>query len=382
MTSPRKPQNQGFQGQPSLVSQLNRGLRGAVSRRSVLLFAAGLGMSVSIAACGGGTTTGTAPGEGEQATRPDTIDLTLVSFAVTEAAYSNIIPLFVEQWREETGQTVRFDQSYGGSGSQTRAVIDGLEADIVALALPADTLQIQEAGLIEPGWEQETPNGDGIVTSSVGVIVTREGNPKNIQDWDDLTRDDVTFVTANPKTSGGARWNFLALWGHISETGGTEEQAKAFVTDAYANVPVLPRDAREATDAFFTQNQGDALINYENEVLLAELQGNELPYVIPDNNIFIANPIAVVDSYVDQRGTREAAEAFVAFLFTPEAQREFAKVGFRPVLPEVQQEFADKFPEVPNLFTAEDFGGWAEINQNFFADGAIFDDIQTEIARR
>jgi len=275
-----------------------------------------------------------------------------------------------------------FDQSYGGSGSQTRAVIDGLEADIVALAIPADTYQIQDAGLIEPGWEAETPNGDGIVHSSVGVIVTREGNPKNIQDWDDLTRDDVTFVTANPKTSGGARWNYLALWGHISETGGTEEEAKAFVTDAYANVPILPRDAREATDVFFTQNQGDALINYENEVLLAAQQGNELPYVIPQNNIYIANPIAVVDTYVDQRGTREAAEAFVAFLFTPEAQREFAKVGFRPVIPEVQQEFADAFPEVENLFTAEDFGGWSQINADFFADGAIFDQIQAEVARR
>lgn len=383
MTTPRKPQGQTTQGQPSILSQLRLGLgSGSVSRRSALLFVAGLGLSGAIAACGGDTTTGTAPDGGDQAARPDTIDVTLVSYAVTEAAYANIIPLFVEYWQEETGQTVRFDQSYAGSGSQTRAVIDGLEADIVALAIPADTIQIQEAGLIEPGWEQETPNGDGIVHSSVGVIVTREGNPKNIQDWEDLTRDDVTFVTANPKTSGGARWNFLALWGNISETGGSEEEAKAFTTDAFANVPVLPRDAREATDAFFTQNQGDALINYENEVKLAALQGQDLPYVIPENNIFIANPIAVVDTYVDQRGTREVAEAFVAFLFTPEAQREFAKVGFRPVIPEVQEEFADTFPEVSNLFTAEDFGGWAQINEDFFADGAIFDQIQANIARR
>jgi sulfate/thiosulfate transport system substrate-binding protein len=383
MTSPRKPEHPQAHGPLSILSQLNRGLGGgSMSRRSALWFVAGLGLSGAIAACGGGTTTGNAPAGGEPAARPDTIDLTLVSFAVTEAAYSNIIPLFVEQWKAETGQTVRFDQSYGGSGSQTRAVIDGLEADVVALAIPADTIQIQEAGLIEPGWEQETPNGDGIVTSSVGVIVTREGNPKNIQDWSDLTRDDVTFVTANPKTSGGARWNYLALWGDVSETGGTEEEAKAFVTDAFANVPVLPKDAREATDVFFTQNQGDALINYENEVLLAAQQGNELPYVIPSNNIFIANPIAVVDSYVDQRGTREVAEAFVAFLFTPAAQREFAKVGFRPVLPEVQQEFADVFPEVPNLFTAEDFGGWGQIREEHFSDGGIFDQIQTAIARR
>lgn len=355
--------------------------RTMIFRRTAVLAGVAVGMVATIAACGG-TTTQTPSGDGHQAAAPDTIDLTLVSYAVTEAAYSSIIPLFVEQWKEETGQTVRFDQSYGGSGSQTRAVIDGLEADIVALAIPADTVQIQEAGLIDPGWEQETPNGDGIVHSSVGVIVTRDGNPKNIQDWADLTRPDVTFVTANPKTSGGARWNFLALWGTISETGGTEEQAKAFVTDAFANVPVLPKDAREATDVFFTQNQGDALINYENEVLLAAQQGNVLPYVIPDNNIFIANPIAVVDGYVDTRGTREVAEAFVAFLFTPEAQREFAKVGFRPVNPEVAQEFADIFPDVPNLFTAEDFGGWGQIREDFFADGAIFDQIQTDIARR
>jgi sulfate/thiosulfate-binding protein len=381
MTSPRKPQ--GSQSQSSFMFQLNRGLRGGpMSRRSVLLFAAGLGLSKAIAACGVGNGNQTTPGDDGQGARPDTIDLTLVSYAVTEAAYSNIIPLFVEKWRAETGQTVRFDQSYGGSGSQTRAVIDGLEADVVALAIPADTIQIQEAGLIEPGWETKTPNGDGIVHSSVGVIVTREGNPKNIQDWADLARPDVTFITANPKTSGGARWNFLALWGSISETGGTDEQAKAFVTDAFANVPILPRDAREATDVFFTQNQGDALINYENEVLLAAQQGNELPYVIPPNNILIANPIAVVDTYVDQRGTREVAEAFVQFLFTPEAQREFAKVGFRPVDPEVAQEFADVFPEVPNLFTAEDFGGWGQIREDFFVDGAIFDEIQTEIARR
>ncbi len=382
MTSPRKPQGQGGQSQPSILSQLRRGLGSkAVSRRSALLFVAGLSLSGAIAGCGGGGNQATT-GEGNQAAAPETIDITLVSYAVTEAAYSKIIPLFVEKWKEETGQTVRFDQSYGGSGSQTRAVIDGLEADVVALALAADTLQIQDAGLIEPGWERETPTGDGIVHKSVGVIVTRDGNPKNIQDWADLARDDVTFVTANPKTSGGARWNYLALWGSISETGGTDEAAQEFVTQAFANVPVLPKDAREATDVFFTQNQGDALINYENEVILAAQQGNTLPYVIPQDNISIDNPVAVVDSYVDQRGTREVAEAFVAFLFTPEAQREFAKVGFRPVEESVAEEFADDFPEVSNLFTVDAFGGWGEIRSQHFADGGIFDQIQTAIARR
>jgi sulfate/thiosulfate transport system substrate-binding protein len=343
----------------------------------ISLFLVGLSLSGAIAACS--PSASNTPGN---TSTSQTKELTLVSYAVTRAAYENIIPLFAKQWQEKTGQTVRFNQSYGGSGSQTRAVIDGLEADIVALALSADTLQIQDAGLIQPGWEKKTPNGDGIIHRSVGVIVTREGNPKNIQDWDDLARDDVSVITANPKTSGGARWNFMALWGKVTKTGGTEAQAKDFVARVYRNVPVLPRDAREATDAFFAQRQGDALINYENEVILAQQQGQNLPYVVPQINISIDNPIAVVDSYVDKRGTREVAEAFVQFLFTPAAQREFAKVGFRPVNPEVVAEFADKYPKISNLFTIEDFGGWNQVSPKFFADGGIFDDIQAKIARR
>ncbi|YAF97991.1 MAG: sulfate ABC transporter substrate-binding protein [Nodularia sp. CChRGM 3473] len=338
----------------------------------VSLFLVAVSLTVMTASC--------SPGNGGSASGRK--ELTLVSYAVTRAAYEKIIPLFTKQWEEKTGETVTFDQSYGGSGSQTRAVIDGLEADIVALALSADTLQIQDAGLIKPGWEKKTPNDDGIVHRSVGVIVTREGNPKNIQSWDDLARDDVSVVTANPKTSGGARWNYMALWGKVTRTGGTEEQAKDFVTKVYANVPVLPRDAREATDAFFAQKQGDALINYENEVILAKQQGQDLPYVVPNINISIDNPIAVVDSYVDKRGTREVAEAFVQFLFTPEAQREFAKVGFRPVVPEVVAEFADTYPKISNLFTIADFGGWNQVSPKFFADGGIFDEVQANIARR
>jgi len=309
-------------------------------------------------------------------------ELTFVSYAVTRSAYKKIIPLFVEQWREKTGQTVTFGQSYGGSGSQTRAVIDGLEADIVALALSADTLQIQNAGLIKPGWEKKTPNGDGIVHRSVGVIVTRQGNPKNIKTWNDLARDDVSVVTANPKTSGGARWNYMTLWGNVTQTGGTEKQAQDFVTKVYSNARVLPRDGREATDAFFVQKQGDALINYENEVILAQQQGQNLPYLVPDINISIDSPIAVVDSYVDQRGTREVAEAFVQFLFTPQAQREFAKAGFRPVIPEIAAEFADTYPQISTLFTIQNFGGWNQVTPQFFGDGGIFDNTQANITRR
>lgn len=308
------------------------------------------------------------------------VELTLVSFAVTQAAYEKIIPQFTEQWEKEHNQKVTINQSYGGSGSQTRAVLDGLEADVVALALALDTKKLEEGGLIEPGWEQEAPN-NSIVTTSAAVIVTREGNPKNIQGWDDLARDDVQVITANPKTSGGARWNFLGLWGSISQDGGDDVAALDFTTQVFGNVPVLPKDAREATDVFFKQGQGDALINYENEVLLAKLNGEELPYILPDVNISIDNPVAVVDANVDKHGTRDIAEAFVEFLFTPEAQREFASVGFRPVDPGVSEEFASQYPKINQLYTVADLGGWDAIQTKFFEDGAIFDQIQSKIAK-
>ncbi|MBE9178939.1 sulfate ABC transporter substrate-binding protein [Oculatella sp. LEGE 06141] len=343
-------------------------------KRWVALFILGLGLSAAATACTDNSTTSSATQAGNTS---DPIEMTLVSYAVTQAAYEQIIPKFVEQWKQDhNGQEVIFDQSYGGSGSQTRAVIDGLEADVVALALALDTQKIEEAGLIESGWEEEAPNGS-IVHSSVAALVTRDGNPKGIQGWEDLTKDDVSVITANPKTSGGARWNFMVLWGAITEKGGNETAAQDYVNKVYSNVPILPKDAREATDVFFKQGQGDVLINYENEVILARLNGQELPYVIPtDVNISIDNPITVVDTNVDKHGTREAAEAFVQFLFTPEAQEEFAKVGFRPSDEAVAQQYADQFPVIDDLFTVQDLGGWDTVQQKFFDDGAIFDKIQ------
>ncbi|MCF2970392.1 sulfate ABC transporter substrate-binding protein [Synechococcus sp. Nb3U1] len=307
------------------------------------------------------------------------VNLTLVSYAVTRAAYDNIIPKFAAQWEAETGQRVFIEASYAGSATQSRAVIDGLDADVVALAMALDIYRIQEANLIQPGWEDRAPNG-GILTRSVAVIVTREGNPKGIQDWDDLAEEGINVVTANPKTSGGARWNFLSLWGHktlVQEA--TDDEALEFTTQVYQNAGVLSRDAREATDVFFQKGQGDALITYEHEVLLANRRGKNLPYVLPSSSISIENPVAVVDEIVDRKGTREVAEAFVAFLFTPEAQREFAAVGFRPVNKEVAAEFADQYPTLDNLFTVEDLGGWDAVQQQFFDDGAIFDDIQAQL---
>jgi sulfate transport system substrate-binding protein len=308
--------------------------------------------------------------------KPKTAELTLVSYAVTKEAYSKIIPLFTQKWKKEHNQDVIFRESYGGSGSQARAVIDGLEADIVALALGLDVEKIQKAGLISPGWEKEVPN-NGIVTRSAVVLVTRPGNPKKIRDWNDLIKPGVTVITANPKTSGGARWNFLGLWGSVTQTGGNEAKARDYVSKVYKNVPVLPRDAREASDTFYKRNQGDVLLNYENEEILAKLKGeSNFPSILPQVNISIDNPVAVVDKVVDKRGTRQVADAFVKFLFTPEAQREFAKVGFRPVNDTVIQATQKQFPKINKLYTVSSFGGWDAVQKKFFDDKAIFDQIQ------
>ncbi len=351
-------------------------------RHWVALFLVGVSLSATLAACSAGSSNDATTASGEGGTSPGAkagnLELTLVSYAVTRAAYEKIIPQFTQKWQQEHNQTVTFNQSYGGSGTQARAVIDGLDADIVALALALDTKKIEQAKLIEAGWEKEAPNGS-IVHKSVAALVTREGNPKGIQGWADLSKDGIKVITANPKTSGGARWNFLGLWGSITQTGGDDTKALEFTSKVFKNVPVLPKDAREASDVFFKQRQGDVLINYENEAILAKLNGEELPYVVPtDVNISIDNPIAVVDKNVDKHGTREIAEAFVQFLYTPEAQREFAKVGFRPVDATVEQEFAQQYPTVKALFTAQDLGGWDEIQKKFFDDGAVFDRIQAE----
>lgn len=344
-------------------------------RRSMLAIAGTLAIGM-LSACGNSSQSSIDAAQADTGREP--IKLTLVSYAVTQSAYEQIIPKFIASWKEKTGQTVEIEQSYGGSGSQTRAVIDGLDADVVALALALDTQKIEEAGLIEPGWEAELPN-ESIVHRSVAALVFRD-NTQNVKGWADLARDDIAVITANPKTSGGARWNFLALWGAVTQAGQSEAEAQNFVDAVFRNAPILPKDARESTDVFFKQGQGNVLINYENEVLLAESKGEALPYIVPtDYNISIDNPVAVVDANVDQNGTREVAEAFVAFLFTPEAQREFAKVGFRPVDPTVAKEFADKYPAIENLFTVSDLGGWDKIQAQFFADGAAFDQMQARL---
>ncbi len=347
-------------------------------KKYIALFVVGVSLTAVVAACGTSTNTASTNTDGS---KPD-VELTLVSFAVTKEAYTGIIPKFVEKWKNEQNQNVTFKQSYGGSGTQARAVLDGLDADIVHLALESDTSRLEKGGLIDPGWQQEFPNG-GIVSKSVGAIIVRDGNPKNIKTWTDLGKDDITTVTADPKTSGGARWNILALWGAITKSGGDEAKATELISQVIKNAPVLPKDAREASDAFLKKQQGDALINYENEVILANLKGEKTEYVIPEVNISIDNPIAIVDKNVAKHNTKEVAEAFVNYLYTPEAQTEFAKVGFRPVDQTVasQKEFTDKFPAIKTLFTAKDLGGWDAINKQFFDEGAIFDEVVTSVRK-
>ncbi|MBE9215859.1 sulfate ABC transporter substrate-binding protein [Plectonema cf. radiosum LEGE 06105] len=357
----------------------HKGFRSNSLKSFLSLFLVGTVLSLAIAGCSGNGNSQIRTDANLVSANKKDVAITLVSFTVTRAAYDQIIPKFREKWKKEQNQNVSIRTSYGASGSQTRGVIDGLPADIVHLALALDTSRIEEAGLIQPGWEQEVPN-NGIVTSSVAALVTREGNPKDINNWADLAKDGVSFITADPKTSGVARWNLLALWNSAIKAGADETKATEFLAQAYSNVPILTRDAREATDAFFKQGQGDALINYENELILAGQKGEKISYSVPLVNISIDNPIAVVDKNVDRHGNREVTEAFLKYLFTPEAQEEFAKVGFRPVNESVAQnkEYKEKYPAVQNLAKVQDYGGWDEVQQKFFEDGAIFDQIQAK----
>lgn len=352
-------------------------LKGLIS-----LFLVGAALSVTVAACSGNnaasTGASTANGSGANAGQKPDVELTLVGYAVPKAAHDAIIPKFQAQWKQAHGQNVTFKQSYGGSGSQTRAIIDGLEADVVHLAIGADVDKLVKAGFVNENWTQRVPN-NGIVGETVAAIITREGNPKNIKTFADLARDDVKWVTADPKTSGGARWNYYALWDYAKKTGLDDSKALEFVTKAYQNVVVLAKDARESTDAFAKQGQGDALVNYENEVILAKQKGEKLDYVVPEINLSIDTPTTVIDKNVDKHGTREVAEAFVEYLFTPEAQREFAKVGFRP-LGDLgkEKEFAAQFPPVKQLGKIDEYGGWKEA-QKTFDDGGTFDQVRAKL---
>ncbi len=325
-------------------------------------------------ACGGGATATTTSDKNSAPAEAGEVKLTLGAYTTPREAYGEIIPLFQEYWKNKTGQTVTFEESYQGSGAQSRAVVEGFEADIVALSLEADITRIEKAGLITHDWKSE-PFGGMVSTSVVGFAV-RQGNPKNIQDWEDLAQGDLEILTPNPKTSGGAMWNILALYGaarHGTVTGYTadDDGAQKFLLDVLNNVTVMDKGARESITNF-EKGIGDVAITYENEVLVGQQAGINYQLVLPTSTIRIDNPIAVVDTYVDKHGTREVAEAFVDFLFTKEAQEIFAKHGLRSPDESVAAATAAQFPPIEDLFTIDEFGGWSEATPTFFGEQGIF----------
>lgn len=323
----------------------------------------------------------TAPANPAQA-RDDEITITLAGFAVPREAYGELIPIFTEQWEAQTGQKVKFDESYQASGAQSRAIAGGFEADIAALSLEAHITTLVDAGLITHDWKA---NYNGTVSTSVVVLAVRPGNPKDIEDWDDIIRDGIEVITPDPATSGGAQWNILAAYGaakrgFVEDYEAGDDSATEFLAEVIDNVLVFDKDGRESY-LTFENGVGDVAITYENEIFAARLAGSEVDVVYPRSTILIENPIALIDEYVNKHGNREAVEAFIDFLYTPEAQRIFANHGFRPVVPEVAAEEAivEQFPVVEDLFTIEEFGGWEAVSQDLFGENGRFTLLIAEV---
>jgi sulfate/thiosulfate transport system substrate-binding protein len=302
-----------------------------------------------------------------------------VSYDPTRELYKAVNEAFAREWKANTGETVKIEQSHGGSGKQARAVIDGLQADVVTLALQGDIDQIAKSGRIKADWQQRLGNNSSPYTSTI-VFLVRKGNPKSIKDWDDLTRDGVEVITPNPKTSGGARWNYLAAWAYADQKfGHDEEKNKDFIKRLYANVPVLDTGARGSTTTFAQRGIGDVLLAWENEAFLGldELGADKFDIVVPSLSIKAEPPVAVVDQVVDAKGTRKVAEAYLNFLYTPEAQKLIAHNYYRPSDPKAADpKDLARFPDV-KLVSIDDplFGGWAKAQPKHFADGGIFDQI-------
>jgi sulfate transport system substrate-binding protein len=300
-----------------------------------------------------------------------------VSYDPTRELYKEFNPAFLRNWKAKTGESVSFKQAHGGSGSQARAVIDGLEADIVTLALAGDIDAIANKGLIPTDWQKRLPQNSAPYTSTI-VFLVRKGNPKGIRNWSDLAKPGVSVITPNPKTSGGARWNYLAAWGYeLGRTDKNEAKAKQFVTAIYKNVPVLDSGARGSTTTFVERGIGDVFISWENEAFLAvnELGKDKFEIVVPSVSILAEPPVSLVDKVVDRRGTRPVAQAYLEYLYTSEGQEIAAKHYYRPRLTEVAKKYAAKFPTL-KLFTIDEvFGGWSKTQKAHFADGGVFDQI-------
>ena len=305
---------------------------------------------VVAAGCGGpadeGSSAGASEGGGAQ--------LSLVAYSTPKEAYEELIPAFQQT---PAGKGVSFDQSYGASGDQSRAVASGLPADIVALSLAPDVDKLVEPGLVDSNWAKD--DYDGFVTNSVVVFAVRKGNPKNIKTWDDITKDGVEVITPNPFTSGGAKWNLMAAFGSQTEQGKSEQEGLDFLHQVLANTPVQDKSAREALQTF-AGGKGDVLLAYENEAITAQKAGIELDYVVPEQTILIENPVAVVKESENQ----EQAKAFVDWLRTPDAQQIYADKGYRSILPDLVDE--KTYPKPKTLFEIDEFGGWSEVNDKFF----------------
>jgi sulfate/thiosulfate transport system substrate-binding protein len=304
------------------------------------------------------------------------LSLLNVSYDPTRELYAEFNKAFVSAYQRETGKKIDIKQSHGGSGSQARGVIDGLQADVVTLALAYDIDAISAKGLISKDWQARLPQNSSPYTSTI-VFLVRKGNPKAIKDWDDLAKSGVGVITPNPKTSGGARWNYLAAWGHALKKGQTPEQAKAFVASVYKNVPVLDTGARGSTVTFVERGVGDVLLAWENEAYLAlrEFGANKFEVVVPPLSILAEPPITIVDKVVDKKGTREIADAYLRFWYTKEGQEIAAKHAYRPRDVDVATKYEKSFAKV-NLFTIDDvFGGWTKAQKEHFAEGGIFDQI-------
>ena len=299
-----------------------------------------------------------------------------VSYDPTRELYESYNEIFKEHWKEKTGQDVDVIQSHGGSGKQALEVINGLQADVVTLALDYDIDAIENAGMIQSGWKEELPDDSAPYTSTI-VFLVRKGNPKNIQDWDDLIRDDVDVITPNPKTSGGARWNYLAAWAYAQKIyNNDEEKMEAFIKKLYQNVLVLDSGARSATTSFVENGQGDVLIAWENEAFLSVKDDPDEFEIINQSISVLAQPsVAVVHEVAENRGTEDIAKEYLNYLYSDDAQRIAAENYYRPVNEEILKEYSDVFDLTMELKTIDDFGGWQEVQEKHFADSGIFDQI-------
>jgi sulfate/thiosulfate-binding protein len=312
-----------------------------------------------------------------RAAAPAPVTLLNVSYDPTRELYTAINTAFAADWLAKTGQTVEIHQSHGGSGAQARSIVDGLEADVATLALGWDVDALDKQGhLIPDNWASRLPNNSAPYTSTI-IFLVRKGNPKNIHDWNDLIRPGVAVITPNPKTSGGARWNYLAAWAWaLKQPGGSDATAEAYVKKLYGNVAVLDAGSRGATITFVERKIGDVLLAWENEALLAKKQlGTDVEIVTPSVSILAEPPVTVVDKVVDRHGTRKVAEAYLQFLYTPAGQEIIAQNFYRPRDPKAAAKYASQFPKLSLVTIDDPFGGWTKAQTTHFADGGVFDRI-------